>query len=221
LISRIDELLAAADDEVPAVADPPAPEKKTPEKIAPEPPARVQVSEATPAFTEEAPSIGEPAAASPEDPEPAVVEPSESRAEPVRDVRKDWDDFVEYVKDRKGWMGQVLKICLPPKIEGGELQIKFDDLTECRILLQADNLKILTEFAQDFFQIELRVKVGARGGDTGNGNGGQAGAPQEERRALVRDPLVQMTSEIFNGQVGSVRTGPRSRKIQAGSEEES
>ncbi len=229
LIARIDELLAAAGDEVPAVAEPPAPEKKTAEKIAPEPAARVQVSEATPTFTEESPPVEEPSVDRPEDPdpvavkepEPAAVEVSAPESEPARDLRKDWDDFVAYVKERKGWMGQVLKICLPPKIEAGELQITFDDLTECRILLQSDNLKILTEFAQDFFQIDLRVKVGARGGDGGNGNGGQSGAPQEERRALSRDPLVQMTTEIFNGQVGSVRTGPRSRKIQVGSEEES
>jgi DNA polymerase-3 subunit gamma/tau len=212
LISKIDELLAAAGEDQPATAAPAVPEKKTPEKIAPEPAPPVQVAEATPTFTED-PQPLEPA-------EPNPVAEETAGPEPVRDVRKDWDDFVAYVKDRKGWMAQVLKLCLPPKIEGEELRIRFDEITECRILLQTDNLKSLTEFAQDFFQKELKVKVSARGGDVSNGGGEQPDLPQEERRALVRDPLVQMTAEIFNGHVGDVRTGPRSREVKAGSEEE-
>jgi hypothetical protein len=50
------------------------------------------------------------------------------------------------------------------------------------------------------------VKGAAVGGDPA-----EAESPQEERRALAADPLVQMTTEIFSGQIAGIRTGPRSR----------
>ena len=213
LIGKIDELLAsgAGDDVVPP--EPTSPEKKTPESVAVPAAEPVKVSETTPTFTSEAIADGTAAAvlSEPEAAEPAAGLP--------KDVRKDWDKFGDYVKERKGWMAPVLRMCALPKIDGDELLLRYDDAADCLILQQADNLKSLTEFAQDFFQRELRVKVVTRSGK--GGKGGELEAPQEERRALGRDPLVQLTADIFNGHAGDVRTGPRSRVVKAGRDEES
>lgn len=223
LISKIDELLASGGGE----STPSPAEKKTPESVTVKKAEPIKVSEASPSFTAEpiAEEFAAPVVAGPVDPSPPEADdpgPVAGLSDGVlKDVRKEWDNFGAYVKERKGWMAPVLMMCSRPKIDGDELLLKYDDSADCRILQQAENLKILTEFAQDFFQRELRVKVTTRTGGGNGGNGDELEAPQEERRALSRDPLVQMTAEIFNGQPGDVRTGPRSRKIKTGMDEES
>lgn len=128
-----------------------------------------------------------------------------------KEVRRHWEDFIDYVKARKNWMAQVLRLCAAARQEGAELVLKFDELSDCKVLQEPENIKYLTEFSQDYFQKELKVRIAVRGqGSTDSVNGDGAG-PQEERRALANDPLVQMAAEIFNGQVVAIRTGPRSR----------
>jgi DNA polymerase-3 subunit gamma/tau len=134
-----------------------------------------------------------------------------STDENLPDVRKSWDDFIAYVKARKIWMGQILNLCSGVHQEGRDLTLKFDRASDCKVLQESDNMKLLTEFGQDFFQQEIRITLSSSD-KAGNGdNGDDAMSPQEERRALGDDPLVQMTTEIFGGQVSGIRTGPRSR----------
>ncbi|MCK5341028.1 MAG: DNA polymerase III subunit gamma/tau [Desulfobulbaceae bacterium] len=128
-----------------------------------------------------------------------------------KDVRKHWDEFVEYVLDRKRWMAHVLRLSAGARQEDGNLVLKFEAVSECKVLQQPENVKVLTEFAQDFFQRELKIKFSLPGADSGSALNGEQKGPQEERRALANDPLVQMTTEIFGGQVVNIRTGPRSR----------
>jgi len=129
----------------------------------------------------------------------------------IKDVRKNWDSFVAYVKERKPWMAQVLKLCENPREEEGELLIRFDNPSDCTLLQKQENVKDLSVYALDFFQKELRVKISSRGGKTDGQEEAVQDGPKEERRALANDPLVQMTMDIFGGQVGAIRTGPRFR----------
>ena len=129
----------------------------------------------------------------------------------TKDVRKNWDDFVAYVKERKPWMAQVLRLCENPREEGAELLIKFHNPSDCMLLQEHENVKNLTEYALDFFQKELRVKISSPRGRADGQDDTVHDGPKEERRALANDPLVQMTVEIFGGQVGAIRTGPRFR----------
>jgi DNA polymerase-3 subunit gamma/tau len=218
LIARIDELLAAGGGEIAPVtktAVTPVPEKKSLEPVAATSAAPVRLSEPAPSFKVQTQQVPVPPVVEPNVPVPAT----ESVARPPKDVRKDWDDFVAYVKDRKDWMAQVIKMCDSVRLDGGELLMKYDDASQCPILQQSDNLKILTEFAQDFFQQELSVKVSARGAGSGEGKG-DGSVLQDERVALRRDPLALLVAEVFNGHVGDVRTGPRSREIKADMQEE-
>jgi len=126
-----------------------------------------------------------------------------------KDIVKEWDGFLEHVRDRKKWMGSTLGLAEKVVERDGQLIIKFDEQSECLYLQDAANMKLLVEFAQDFFQKELAVKIEVAG--LGGGSEVGEGQPQEERRALANDPRVQLTVEVLGGQVAGIRTGPRSR----------
>ena len=130
---------------------------------------------------------------------------------PAKEVRKNWDEFIQYVMDRKKWMAHTLRLCSTVREEDADLILKFNDPSDCKMLQSKENIKFLTEFSQDFFQKEFKICIKIRGGDS-QGMIDQNGiGPQEERRALANDPLVQMASEVLGGRVVNIRTGPRSR----------
>lgn len=143
--------------------------------------------------------------------EQQIVSSSIEISSSKKEVRRHWDEFIEYVKDRKQWMAHVLQMCFSAREEGMDLVLKYNDSSEYKVLKERDNFKLLNEFTQDFFQKEFKIKISVRGKKSGNGNGDEQESPQEERRALANDPLVQMTTEVFGGQVVGIRTGPRSR----------
>jgi DNA polymerase-3 subunit gamma/tau len=128
-----------------------------------------------------------------------------------RDVRKHWRDFINYVKDRKVWMSQDLQRADGIKQDvKGELHLIYSDPANCSVLRQKENHQLLTEFALDFFQKPLKVRfILPEIDETPDTNGDES--PHRKRQQLVNDPLVVMAAEIFNGQVGDIRIGPRSR----------
>lgn len=129
-----------------------------------------------------------------------------------REVKRHWEGFVEYVKERKHWMAPVLQLCATARDEGSELVLRFDDPSDCKLLQEADNLKLLQSFALDFFQHDFRVVFKTRGAPAAkDGGGNEAESLLAGRRVLANDPMVQMTAEIFGGQVGSIRTGEKER----------
>ena len=162
-----------------------------------------------------------------EDKGPALEKPAETTAPPqltgekklpgnivqppTREVRKNWDEFIEYVMDRKKWMAHTLRLCSNVREEDKDLILKFDDPSDCRMLQTKENIKFLTEFSQDFFQKEFKVVIKIRGADSPETLDQNGIGPQEERRALANDPLVQMATEVLGGRVVNIRTGPRSR----------
>jgi len=130
---------------------------------------------------------------------------------PAKDVRKNWDEFIEYVMDRKKWMGHTLRLCSNIREEGTDLILKFDDPSDCKMLQTKENIKFMTEFSQDFFQKEFKIVIKIRGADSQGVIDQDGTGPQEERRALANDPLVQIATEVLGGRVVNIRTGPRSR----------
>ncbi len=126
-----------------------------------------------------------------------------------KDIRKYWPDFIAYVKDRIVWMAQDLHRSRVKEI-GSELQLHYNDPAECSLLRQKENKNQLTEFVLDFFQKELTVKfVLPKIEDNHQEDAGES--PHHKRQQLANDPLTTMTAEIFHGQVGDIRIGPRSR----------
>jgi len=137
-----------------------------------------------------------------------VVEQVEAK----KDIRRDWDGFIAYVRERQPWMSASLQRASSVKQVGEELVVQYDDSIECSLLRQKKYIQPLTEFFLDFFQKSLTIRFDVPEGqdcgiETENGQ-----KPHLERRALANDPLVLTAVEIFNGQVGDIRTGPRFRK---------
>ena len=220
LLSHLEAMLAAS------------PTKPTPlQEIAPDhepdsakkkidPPAPVPPKPA-PVKAVEVPATGLPPATMPqpqlEPPPPPAEKVAPPPTKPLeirpheKDVRKDWPDFIKYVKERKVWMAQDLQRADTIKQDNkGELHLSYSDPANCSLLREKENHQLLTEFALDFFQKHLKVRfILPKIDETSDGNGDES--PHRKRQQLVNDPLVVMAAEIFNGQVGDIRIGPRSR----------
>jgi len=234
LIARVDQLLATGGgrlEPVEVVAAPVKPaaavvapsavrveEKKTaPSEPRPEPsppitsppePSRVEPPKAA---REAAVPVAEPSATyTPQEPTPAVCQ---------KDVQRDWDEFIGYVKERQVWMAPILRMCARVRRQDNELFLKYENISDGMILQEPENKKLLTELAQDFFQCNLAISVKKRPAAAGESDSADGAGIQEERRSLGGDPLVQMATDIFGGQVVSVRTGPGSRVEKSGGEE--
>ncbi len=128
-----------------------------------------------------------------------------------KDVRRHWEGFIGYVRERKQWMAAVLQRAEGARFEEDRLVIQYAESVDCAMLKKRENLTLLTEFAMDFFQDTFRVVFHVPEGDCGV-DGENGIGPQQERQALASDPLVLAAVEIFNGQVGDIRVGPRFRK---------
>ena len=92
----------------------------------------------------------------------------------------------------------------------GELQLTYTDPNICALIREKHNLQLLTEFALDFFQKPLKIKFKVPAAeDMVDENGDES--PAQKRIQLTNDPLVIMVAEVFSGQIGDIRIGPRSR----------
>ena len=127
-----------------------------------------------------------------------------------RDIRRDWSEFVKYVHGHKVWMAKDLQRADSAKQVDKEMHLHYTDPANCALLRQKENRQLLTEYFLDFFQKDLKIRfiipdqqdnTEAAGTDT----------PQNKRQQLASDPLVIMTADIFNGQVGDIRVGQQSR----------
>jgi DNA polymerase-3 subunit gamma/tau len=173
--------------------------------------SKIETTENTPAPPQEiapADSIPQVLPQQPTSPVPGTV-----RQHPhEKDVRRDWLEFIAYVKDRRVWMAQDLQRADNVRQEiDGELHLIYGDPANCSLLRQKENRHLLTEFALDFFQKPLTVRfILPKEEETGEANG-DADSPHKKRQQLANDPLVIMAAEIFNGEVGDIRIGPRSR----------
>jgi DNA polymerase-3 subunit gamma/tau len=160
-------------------------------------------------------------------PEPAIAEPvvekqeehEEKKVKPAgrkKNVRAHWPEFIEYVRDRIKWMAATLQRASSAQLEEGQLIIVYNDSVDCRILKSKENMIQLTEFAMDFFQESLQIKFKVPDSSACDTDPDSGAAVQKERQALANDPLVLTALEIFNGQVGDIRVGPRFRKPLSG-----
>ncbi len=127
-----------------------------------------------------------------------------------RAVRRDWMDFIAYVRERSVWMAQNLQQADLVKEQGHELLLHYLEASTCSMLRKDENRKQLTEFVLDFFQKELSIRF-VLPDTSGEKMADGEESPLKERHLLANDPLVVMTAEVFNGQIGDIRVGARFR----------
>ena len=189
-------------------------EKKT-EAIIPAPASKAPLSSLQPATVTTKKPVSKPVEPEPPLPQETPSTTIEDDYRPIphphkRDVRRDWPGFIKHVKDRKVWMAQDLQRTEKIKEVDGELQLHFADQANCTLLRQKENIKLLTEFVLDFFQKDLKLHIITPAPED-NEDTENVESPHKLRQKLANDPLVIMATEIFNGQIGDIRVGPRSR----------
>ncbi|MCI5167725.1 MAG: hypothetical protein D3903_16950, partial [Candidatus Electrothrix sp. GM3_4] len=109
------------------------------------------------------------------------------------------------------WMGAALKSSSSARLENGVLTVCYDESADCTLLRSKGNLVRVTEFAMDFFQEELEVAFKVPNSSACATDSESAVAVRQERQKLAHDSLVLAAVDIFNGQVGDIRVGPRFR----------
>ncbi len=107
-------------------------------------------------------------------------------------------------------MAQDLQRAERVKEIDNELHLQFTDQANCTLLCQKDNARLLTEFVLDFFQKDLKLRFITPDKEESKAADSED-SPHKLRQKLANDPLVLMATEIFNGQIGDIRVGPRSR----------
>ncbi len=142
----------------------------------------------------------------PEEAEPEL----EQETTPSRDVRKDWLEFISFLKEEKEWMAQSLQQTVSVKADDKELVLEFDDPNDCFVLRAKENRQILTEFVLDFFQQNLAVRIVSPDNSNGAGLPG-SDEPKKRRQQLASHQIVRMTEEIFNGRIGDIRISKSSK----------
>lgn len=131
-----------------------------------------------------------------------------------KSIRKDWEEFLLYVKDRQPWAAAALQRATSVKQKDNELLVNYDDSAECSILKEKQYISRLTEYVLDFFQENLTICFIVPGSDGCEIDTENTQKPHQERKMLASDPLVIMAQEIFNGHVGDIRIGPRFRHTE-------
>ncbi len=129
-----------------------------------------------------------------------------------KDVRRHWNEFVSYVKDRKPWMAAALQRAAGVRRQDDELLIEYNDPADCSLLKNREYITPLTEFALDFFQENFKLKFHVPDSNTCDVDPETGINLQKERQALANDSLVLAAVDIFAGEVGHVRVGPRFRR---------
>jgi DNA polymerase-3 subunit gamma/tau len=126
-------------------------------------------------------------------------------------IRLQWDAFLKYVHERQPWLTAALQLATSMERKDNELIVHFDDSADCTMLKQRNYINSLTEFVLDFFQENLSIRFEVPGSNACAIDPANGLAPQQERRALANDPLVLTALDVFTGQVGDIRVGPRYR----------
>jgi DNA polymerase-3 subunit gamma/tau len=143
-------------------------------------------------------------AAPPEPHKPPIIHSHE------KDIRKDWLEFIGYVKERKVWMAQDLQRADNIKTENNELRLTYNDPANCTLLRQKENREDLATFAADFFQKTIKIVFVVPSAEEMADTQG-ADSIYQKRQQLANDPLVVIATEIFTGEVGDIRIGPKWR----------
>ena len=108
-------------------------------------------------------------------------------------------------------MAASLQAATSTRMEKGQLIIIYDDSLDCRMMKSGDNLQQLTEFASDFFQENLAIKFHIPDESDCDTDPNSGAAVRKARKDLADDTLVRTALEVFNGQLGDIRVGPRFR----------
>ncbi len=179
-------------------------------------PAAPIIAEPPPALAPPAPTekpAGEPQGKRTE-PEKKTVETEETPDSPIaaeptaatdNTLQRRWADFLQFLEKDTVWLAAAAANAEEQRFitEGitTTLHLHFAERKDMVLLAQPENLQQLTSLALDFFKKELTIELH----HPDNTDEADENSPRMRRKTLARNPLVQMTEEIFRGSVSAVR----------------
>jgi len=106
--------------------------------------------------------------------------------------QKSWKEFAEFVKEKKGILGEFINECEPVKVQGKVLEVLFDDMYAFHMKTVVAKSSVVEELVLDFYDAE--VKLRCRSGDTGR-------SEISEEDDIIDDPITQAIIEQFDGEI--------------------
>ena len=202
-------------EHVASPATPVSPDSTLEKKKGVDAPTNLQGTLVAPASVEQKPPAQDHAPVIPEEAPAPSPDPTKTVPIPPQEgkkrIRQHWDDFVQYVRERQPWIAAALQMASSVERKEEQLIIHFADSADCTMLRQSNNIKGLSEYLLDFFQENLTIQFEVPGSNACSVDPANGLAAQNERRALANDPMVLTALDIFTGQVGDIRIGPRYR----------
>ena len=98
-----------------------------------------------------------------------------------RNISKDWNQFIAFVKEQKPGMGHNLQQAADISEEENTLLITYDDAEDCTILNTKENRKILGQYVLEYFGKKYKICYILPEEESGE-NGAASGMPKEKRK---------------------------------------
>lgn len=112
---------------------------------------------------------------------------------PVSEFQSRWDDFVEFVREEKGFMAEYMSHSEPVNVNGRVLELMFDTshaFFRKRAEEKSDEVETLI---QKFFNVSVRLK--ARSGQR------EQTTESDDEEDIIDDPITQAIIKNFDGEI--------------------
>lgn len=205
LLPQLDELEQAETEHI--APEPTKPTPKTALVSGAENKAQEETRSVAKEITTHSPPTAEVKKKSGEEPTAVVTNPPCAASETLttKELQNLWPEFITFLEKEAIWLAAAVhsaeKQELITTTEQAEVHLYFSDRKESAVLAQAKALEHLTKLALDFFKQKLTIQLHR----PGKNRKIDRNSPKTRRQELARDPLVQMTEEVFHGQIAAIR----------------
>ena len=110
----------------------------------------------------------------------------------VEEYSSRWDDFIEFVREKKPILGEYLSECIPGAASEKTLEVVFDHSLKFHRESVERKARQIEKFIGEFFEVEVRFKC--RSGDTGKKS-------EHEEEDIIEDPITQAIINNFDGEI--------------------
>ncbi|MBS1271691.1 MAG: DNA polymerase III subunit gamma/tau [Candidatus Marinimicrobia bacterium] len=129
-------------------------------------------------------------------PEPEGPNQSEPTPEPgtlsLEEFQEKWEDFAEFVHDKKPILGEYLGEGVPNNVQGKSLEVLFDHSASFHMKSVERKARQVEKFIKKFYEVKVRFKC--RAGDTGK-------KQEQEEEDIIDDPITQAIINNFDGEI--------------------
>jgi len=116
----------------------------------------------------------------------------ESEVPALEDFQGNWEDFAEFVHEKKPILGEYLSECKPNSLRGKILEVMFDHSLTFHMKSVEKKSRQVEKFIKKYFDVEVRFKC--RTGDMGQ-------KKEQNDDDIIDDPITQAIIKNFDGKI--------------------